>query len=179
MHHRAEWLVNMSRRKKNSPSRNTIALGWFAALVIVAGLGFWFKTRPRTEIPSASSVDMRTNGPAPATTPSPVESAAAPPPERLIGGWIRPDGGYLLEIRAVHPDGRAEAAYFNPRSINVSKAEWKRESGQLRLFVELRDVNYPGSTYRVTLAPDGDHLIGNYHQAALGQDFEIQFEREK
>jgi len=154
-----------------------MALWWIAGLVLVACLGFWLKPRNQAVSAPVPAGNSPTNTAAVAPTETP--SATAPAPERLVGGWIRPDGGYLLEIRAVQADGRADARYFNPRSINVAKAEWKRESGQLRLFVELRDVNYPGSTYRLALSPDGQQLVGIYHQAVQGQDFEVQFARER
>ena len=41
----------------------------------------------------------------------------------LLGRWQRVDGGYVIEVRQVHADGRAEAGYYNPRSINVGQAQ--------------------------------------------------------
>ena len=67
--------------------------------------------------------------------------------ETLIGRWLRPDGGYVLEIRGVDPSGKIDALYFNPRPINIAKAEATRDSSKLNVFVELRAPNYPGSTY--------------------------------
>ena len=43
--------------------------------------------------------------------------------DRLQGRWQRPDGGYILEIREIDGSGKMVAAYFNPRPINVSRAE--------------------------------------------------------
>jgi hypothetical protein len=90
---------------------------------------------------------------------------------------LRPDGGYVLELSNPAPDGVLKAAYFNPRPINVSRAEWKIQDGLLRMFIELRDVNYPGSTYTLDYQPATDKLKGIYFQAALGQQFEVEFER--
>ncbi len=42
------------------------------------------------------------------------------------------------------PGGKVEAAYFNPASIRVGKAEASMKGSQVSLLVELRDVNYPG-----------------------------------
>ena len=42
--------------------------------------------------------------------------------DRLIGSWVRPDGGYVIEIRKIHPDGKVDAAYFNPSPIHVSRS---------------------------------------------------------
>jgi hypothetical protein len=99
-------------------------------------------------------------------------------PERLAGRWLRSDGGYVLEIRRAEPDGRLEAAYLNPRSIHVARAEWHREGGSLTLFIELRDVNYPGSTYRLAFSPEADRLAGSYFQAVERQTFDVMFVRQ-
>ena len=99
--------------------------------------------------------------------------------ERLVGRWVRPDGGYVLEIRSAQAGGRLEAAYLNPRSIKVSRAEWRREEGRLHVFVELRDANYPGSTYNLRYSPDRDRLIGAYYQAVQRQTFDVEFVRQK
>jgi hypothetical protein len=99
--------------------------------------------------------------------------------ERLVGRWLRPDGGYVLEIRAAQTDGRLEAAYLNPRPITVARAEWHREGGRLRVFVELRDVNYPGSTHALSFLPDQDRLVGAYFQAVQQQTFDVEFVRQR
>lgn len=100
-------------------------------------------------------------------------------PAVLTGRWQRPDGGYLLELNGIGPEGFLKAAYFNPRPINVSRSEWRRREGRLELFVELRDVNYPGSTYTLVYQSENDRLYGIYYQAALGQMFEVEFMRVK
>jgi hypothetical protein len=97
--------------------------------------------------------------------------------EMLNGRWLRPDGGYIFEIRAVDPSGKIDALYFNPRSINVAKAEATRDGSKLNVFVELRAPNYPGSTYTLVYDPKQDKLRGIYYQAALGQSFDVYFVR--
>lgn len=114
--------------------------------------------------------------PTPAMAQSKRAEVAA---ERLVGRWIRPDGGYVLEIRSAQADGKLDAAYLNPRSIKVSRAEWRREEGRLLVFVELRDVNYPGSTYNLRFVPDKDSLVGAYYQAVQKQTFDVEFVRQK
>lgn len=99
--------------------------------------------------------------------------------ERLVGRWVRPDGGYVLEIRSAKADGKLDAAYLNPRSIKVERAEWRREEGRLLVFVELRDVNYPGSTYNLRYVPDKERLVGAYYQAVQKQTFDVEFARQK
>ena len=100
-------------------------------------------------------------------------------PSRMAGRWQRPDGGYMLDIRDIGPDGKLVAAYFNPRPIHVAHAGWKEQDGLLQLFVELRDVNYPGSTYTLTYDAETDSLGGIYYQAALRQSFDVVFRRRR
>jgi hypothetical protein len=99
--------------------------------------------------------------------------------EILEGRWLRPDGGYIIQIRRVDPGGKMEAGYFNPRPINVSKAQAMKESGKLKVFVELSDVGYPGSSYTLTYDPKEDVLRGVYYQAAAKQSFDVYFTRMK
>ena len=97
----------------------------------------------------------------------------------LIGRWLRPDGGYILEIQAVDSTGKIDALYLNPRPINIAKAEATRDASKINVFVELRAPNYPGSTYTLVYDPKQDQLRGTYFQAALGQSFDVNFVRMK
>lgn len=97
--------------------------------------------------------------------------------EGLIGRWVRPDGGYVMEIKGVDAEGKVDLSYLNPRPINVGRAVVSNDAAQVSLTVELRDVNYPGSTYRLTLNPDSNRLVGTYFQAVEKQTFEVVFER--
>jgi len=99
--------------------------------------------------------------------------------QRLIGDWMRPDGGYVLSIRRIAPGGRVEAAYLNPRPINVARAEASVVGNTAKLFIELRDAGYPGSTYELIHDPRSDLLSGVYFQAAMGQRFDVVFVRKK
>ena len=99
--------------------------------------------------------------------------------QRLIGRWVRPDGGYILELKDIKKDGNLKAAYFNPRPIKVFKAEWKRKQGKITVFVELRDVNYPGSKYNLHYDPKTDRLKGKYFQAFYGETYDVEFVREQ
>ena len=105
------------------------------------------------------------------------QPAALPDAQRLVGRWVRPDGGYVLEVREVANDGSLKAAYFNPRPINVAKMELRGKNGTLTVFVELRDVNYPGSTYTLQYDPASDRLKGAYFQAVEGRTYNIEFLR--
>jgi len=99
--------------------------------------------------------------------------------EVLEGRWLRPDGGYIIQIRSVDATGKMDAGYFNPRPIKVSRAEATKESGKTKVFVELNDVGYPGSTYTLTYDAKDDVLRGIYYQAAMKQSFDVYFTRMK
>lgn len=77
----------------------------------------------------------------------------------------------------MEPDGKMDAAYFNPTQINVAKAVALKDGQALKIFIELRDVNYPGSTYTLAYQPENDQLVGIYYQAATQQRFDVFFER--
>jgi hypothetical protein len=104
---------------------------------------------------------------------------SVPTLEKLRGRWLRDTGGYIIEIRKVGPGGKLDAAYFNPRSIHVGKAEAVQQGGAVKLTVELRDVNYPGSTYTLTYDSKADRLVGRYFQAVTGETFDVYFVRLK
>ena len=95
--------------------------------------------------------------------------------ERLVGKWVRPDGGYVLQVFQVAENGAATIAYFNPRSIRVATAQARREGADIGLFVKFDDTNYPGSTYTLAYDPTSDQLTGNYFQAAEGANFDVYF----
>ena len=97
--------------------------------------------------------------------------------QKLIGQWIRPDGGYILDIQSVGPDGKIEMAYLNPQPIHVSKAQAAMKSAQMNLFIELQDRNYPGNYYTLTFDSQSNRLIGVYHHLGLNQDFDVYFVR--
>jgi len=103
------------------------------------------------------------------------DSAVSLDKNKLIGKWERPDGGYIIEITKAIDDGSLECRYLNPNPINVSQAKWRIHEGELQIYVELRDVNYPGSVYSLTYDPETDKLNGSYFQAATGQTYAVEF----
>jgi hypothetical protein len=113
------------------------------------------------------------------TNAAPSVAAVSPELAKLVGRWERPDGGYIVEIRSVDASGKLDVGYFNPSPINVSRAVAWRDKGASKLIVELRDINYPGSTYTLEYNPQSDQLFGQYFQAALQQAFEVVFSRVK
>jgi hypothetical protein len=144
-----------------------LAVGIFAAVVLLRGreLGGTGSPLPLPTAPGAH----------PAAT-----AIAANSGFRTLGGrWLRPDGGYILDIRAVEASGTIEAVYLNPRPITVARAEATRDGSTLQVFVELHAPGYPGSTYTLTYDPQRDQLAGIYFQAALQQRFDVVFVRMK
>ncbi len=106
-----------------------------------------------------------------------IQTPAPPVAQRLVGQWRRATGGYILDIKAVHDDGKVDAAYLNPRPIHVSQAKAVTRGGFAILVVTLKDRGYPGNMYTLTYDPDVDCLKGVYHHRGLGQQFDVEFSR--
>lgn len=115
----------------------------------------------------------------PATTNAAVPAAAKPAVEQLVGRWERPDGGYVLELKSVDAAGTLAAGYFNPAPIHVERAIATTEAGALKVFVLLRDENYPGCTYKLTYDAATDQLFGQYFQASMQETYDVTFARQK
>ena len=97
----------------------------------------------------------------------------------LIGDWIRTDAEYRVTISELPDDGTLKAGYFNPNSINVGKAGWIFADGVMKIYIELRDENYPGSNYNLVYYPEKDLLAGKYFQAVEGVTYDVGFFRKK
>lgn len=110
---------------------------------------------------------------------APAAAPAKNPYELLKGKWERPDGGYVLEIRSADAEGKLEAGYFNPSPINVSQARAVSDGGTLKVFIELRDANYPGCTYKLSYDAKTDQLFGQYFQASMQETYDVAFARLK
>lgn len=119
---------------------------------------------------------------APAATNASVtaneETAVRPEFKPLVGDWLREDGGYVLRIEAVEPDGKLKAGYFNPRPIHVSRAAAVKEDGSIKVGVELNDTGYPGCLYNLVFDDALDQLTGTYFQAAMRQTWPVVFVRQ-
>jgi len=96
---------------------------------------------------------------------------------QFVGSWVRPDGGYVIEVTKIHTDGKVDAAYFNPRPIHVSRSNVSEEGGIIQLYIELQGKGYPGSTYTLKYNSELDVLVGIYFQAVIKQPFEVVFQR--
>ncbi len=126
-----------------------------------------------------SKTDTPAEPATPQTNAAPPAATVSPELAKLVGKWERPDGGYIVEIKSVDPSGKLDVAYFNPDSINVSRALAWRDKDATRVIIELRDVNYPGCIYKLEHNPQNDQLFGQYYQAALQETYEVAFTRVK
>jgi hypothetical protein len=116
-----------------------------------------------------------------ATPSAPAKATATAVPEpvkKVLGRWMRTDGGYVLEVRGADLSGVLDAGYFNPKPINVSRAIWMQGASGFQIVVELNDVGYPGATYVLSHDPQTDRLVGQYTQPAMQQSFDIEFIRQ-
>jgi hypothetical protein len=95
----------------------------------------------------------------------------------IQGQWIRTDAPYVIELRHAE-GGTLQAAYYNPRPIHVSRTEFSEQGGLLQVMIELRDVNYPGSTYFLAYDRVHDHMSGYYFHPESQQTFEVEFVRQ-
>jgi len=103
--------------------------------------------------------------------------AAKPTFAALNGTWVRPDGGYRIEIVGVAADGQIAATYFNPNRLPFAKALATMDGATLRAAFELQAGGYAGSTYDLTYDPASDRLKGVYYQAVVRQKFDVYFVR--
>ena len=173
-----------SRKKKNRKSsrkpvkslpKKRFPIFWVSLIIVVAvGAVILVMANLRSTGPDQASKSD-------ATVPV-VQSTAASEKaggfENLIGRWLRPDGGYIIEIRNIAADGRMDAAYLNPRPINIARAEASWKQGKQEVFIELQDTGYPGSTYTLDYNPDQDVFTGIYFQAVIKKGFEVVFVRQ-
>jgi len=161
------------KRNANSPAARQFPTPVAMAVVVVLAAGgfWWSKHREADALPVANPATTTQ------TTNARSSSEALPAFEKLKGRWLRAEGSYIVEVRSVEPGGKMDAAYFNPRPINVVKAEAMKAGEDLKVFVELRDVNYPGSTYTLTYQPATDRLAGTYFHAVSGQNMDVEFSR--
>ena len=141
-------------------------------VIVLISAMFLFRSRlfPTSDYDSTGQAQIQTDERS-------AETHAPPSLTGLVGQWRRTDADYILDIKAVHDDGKIDVEYLNPRSINISKAEAITKGGFAVLAVTLQDRGYPGNMYTLTYDPDADHLEGVYHHRGLGQQFDVEFTR--
>ena len=102
-----------------------------------------------------------------------------PDKNKLVGEWTRTDASYQIKITELLDDGTMKAGYFNPKSIKVGSAMWAFADGVLKIYIELKDENYPGSNYNLIYDPERDLLSGKYFQAVERVTYDVGFARAK
>lgn len=160
--------VSTPQKQKNDTGSRWLLLLAAAAIITLITLNFVSGSKPQPPLPETQNAS---------TAPTHEQPTAENPLEKLKGRWLRADGGYILDVKWASPDGRVEAAYFNPRPIFVSRAEASEKDSGVQLLVELQDQGYPGCVYTLNYQPDSDSLVGSYFQAALRENFDVVFER--
>jgi hypothetical protein len=142
------------------------------ALLVSAGIA-------AVVVASLVLLTIRTSGDSPSTSNQTVSApqTVVPVPDfqSLVGRWVRIDSPYVIDIESTDQEGTLQAKYYNPRPIKVSVARAREKDGTLEVFVELRDVNYPGSTYTLTYDQARELLMGVYFQATMQQKYNVIF----
>ena len=106
-----------------------------------------------------------------------VPSILKPDYNIIAGEWQRTDGGYLIRVGNIKPNGQVKVEYFNPRPIHVEEAAMSREKGLIKLFIKFQDKGYEGSTYTLFYYAGKDAMAGFYYQAAMDRTYEVIFLR--
>ncbi len=157
---------------KNSGSKRVrVLLAAVLSVCICVIAGLWLLTDPGDKNAPSEALDVN----ATARTPDekPLNTG------KLIGRWLRLDSRYIIEIRKINDDGTLDAAYYNPKPINIAQAKVSQEEAAMKVFIELRDRGYPGSVYTLYYRSDRDMLGGTYFHAGTKQHFQVFFVRKK
>jgi hypothetical protein len=154
-----------SRRAARTPRSVNRRLVAVVALAGAAALAFLL-------MPRASTRDAGGTGQADPAAADPAADTKA-----LIGRWVRTDHPYVVEIRAVTPDGALDVQYLNPRPIHVSYAKAERHDSRLGVTIELNDQGYAGSLYTLTYEPGADRLVGTYRLPTRNEEYVVSFSR--
>jgi hypothetical protein len=125
----------------------------------------------------ATGISQAQAQPLPAAPAAPSVSEPQTAFGALPGRWVRPDGGYVISIKAVDAGGKLDASYANPNPLPFHTATATGDGGTLKLFFELRAGGYNGSTYTLDYDATRDQLKGVYYQAVAKQTFEVVFIR--
>ena len=168
-------MPNRERKMRDMNKRNYRVASVLLALVGVLSYTGCGQKAPRQK-PTAEQPDDKQDSP---VVKSSVEKTVKPrvDPKRLVGRWLRHDGGYTIAIKGVSKGGALSAAYFNPNPINVETATFSHDGTKLKVFIKLQDKGYPGSIYDLVYDPENDVLIGKYFLAAQRQEFPVGFQR--
>ncbi len=123
----------------------------------------------------ALPVGAGAQGPAPASTAPPAAPATAKPNLDVVKGtWVRPDGGYVIDVKGVGADGRLEATYFNPNQLPFAKAQASNDGGVLRVALVIQaggDAGRPTTFATIRQATSFWHVLPGRSQAQVRRVF--------
>ena len=142
-------------------------------VMLIALLSGCQQKTPDTSAESAPSVTEQPAAPVDQPLPNNVDKNS------LAGERTRTDAPYKLNTSDIGENGVMKAGYFNPKSIHVEKSTWVSDANGLGIYIELQDVNYPGSNYTLTYVSGKDMLAGKYFQAVEGMTYDVAFIRTK
>jgi hypothetical protein len=97
----------------------------------------------------------------------------------LKGVWGRTDATGVVNISEVLDNGLLKTTFYSPKMINIEKAVWTNSSDVLRIYILLREDNYPGSSFSLNYMAEKDLLLGVYFDALTNESLTISFERIK
>lgn len=157
------------KQKTATPSKRPRRFWTIFLVIILASVGVIIYQNSKT----GNETNYTTTSDKPNLVPDKTDQ------KHLVGRWARTDseGAYVIEIGSVASDGNLVASYFNPHPIKIGYARWHQTNGKLVVVVELRDVNYPGSTYTLNYISTEDKMTGNYFQAVEGANYDVEFVR--
>ena len=158
-----------------SPAAKKSNIRWISFFVILVTLIAAFLFYNRQVSSADEEVKPEVVG---ETSPAPAAQANLEAVvKKLTGRWQRTDGGYIIDLKNPSPDGKIEAAYFNPNPIHVGRSGWQNSAGKIIITVELQDANYPGSLYTLEFFHQEDILRGTYFQAVEKVNYDVEFRR--
>lgn len=163
------------QKVQNNPGKSSKLIWTCIGVIAIAlcALVIWKTSDSKSQPPSdPPSVAVEKEN-----TPLPKVPSKSDEFKKFVGKWSRTDAPYVIEIKGVNEDGKLDAAYYNPRTINVSIAEIRQKNDTMELFLELRDTNYPGSSYTLAYNQATDMFQGVYFQAVMGQNYNVAFRR--
>lgn len=112
-----------------------------------------------------------------AETQSTTQTETDPNKDLLIGEWSASGTPKVIKIANALDNGKLDIKYFDPKDINISKASWLKTGTHLSILIELEDINYPLSSFKLNYLPDRDVLNGDFFDVAQNSTFPVEFVR--
>jgi hypothetical protein len=150
--------------------KNNVLLGWLVwitlILVVVWGQSFDLNAKNTRSTPLAIS-----------KTSPPKEYFQGQDRNLIKGVWGRVDAAGEIKITEVLHGGSLKSTFYNPKLIAIEKSIWTNSSGVLRVYILLREDDYPGSSFTLNYVAVRDVLVGVYYDALTQKSYPVTFER--